>query len=142
MALTYYPRQGEILLCDFTTGFVPPEMVKVRPVVVVSPRLRKRGNLVTVVPLSTTQSDQIEEHHCLIELERALPRPFESPVMWAKCDMVYAVSLARLDRFRIRKKNGGSQRQFVSGQVNPSQLKSLKAAVLCGLGLNSLTIHL
>ena len=38
-------------MCDFRTGFKPPEMVKMRPVVVVS---GKRTGVGTVVPLSAT----------------------------------------------------------------------------------------
>lgn len=41
-----------VLICDFTTGFQAPEMVKKRPVVVVSPR-RRIGQVCTVVPLSS-----------------------------------------------------------------------------------------
>ncbi|WP_164699520.1 hypothetical protein [Pseudomonas sp. BRG-100] len=36
MALYYHPKQGDVLLCDFTRGFVAPEMLKIRKVV---PRL-------------------------------------------------------------------------------------------------------
>ncbi|XVO20047.1 MAG: hypothetical protein HEQ18_08510 [Sphingorhabdus sp.] len=49
MALSYYPSIGEIVLCDYR-GFIEPEMIKTRSVVVVSPRLRRRGNLIGVVP--------------------------------------------------------------------------------------------
>lgn len=142
MGLMYYPKQGEILLCDYSTGFIPPEMVKVRPVIVISPRLRRRANLVSVVPLSTTEPDTIEAHHCLIELEHLLPRPFNSQIMWAKCDMVATISLNRLDRFRVKRSGGAARRLFVSGQVGAEQLLSIRAAVLCGLGFDSLTIHL
>ena len=38
MALKYPPRPGTLWMCDFDTGFKPPEMVKKRPVVVISPR--------------------------------------------------------------------------------------------------------
>jgi mRNA interferase MazF len=48
---------GQILICDFSSGFVEPEMVKVRPVVVISPKPRKSiHSLCTVVPLSTTRA--------------------------------------------------------------------------------------
>ena len=53
MTITYYPRAGDIFICDLG-GFKPPEMDKVRPVIVVSPKLPHRGELVTIVPLSTT----------------------------------------------------------------------------------------
>ena len=53
MPLRFHPRVGSILICDYSTGFVAPEMVKRRRVVVIS-RLRQRADLYTVVPLSTT----------------------------------------------------------------------------------------
>lgn len=140
MALQYYPNPGEILLCDYNTGFIEPEMTKRRPVVVISPRLRRRAGLVGVVPLSTTEPDPVEAHHCRLELATPLPHPFDSPVMWAKCDMVATVAHARLDRFRAGRKDGS--RVFLSGALRDDQLKAVKAAVLCGLGLSSLTIHL
>lgn len=140
MALMYYPKLGEVLLCDFSTGFVAPEMVKRRPVIIVSPRLRKRGNLVAVIPLSTTAPDPVGCHHCMLALPRPLPKPFDSETMWAKCDMLATVSLSRLDRFRAGR--GGGARLYVSGQLNGDQIKDVRAAILAGLGLDSLTIHL
>lgn len=140
MALTYYPSPGEILLCNYHTGFIEPEMTKRRPVVVVSPRLRRRGELVGVVPLSTTEPQSVDPHHCRLVLEKPLPRPFESPVMWAKCDMLATVARSRLDRFKAGREGGA--RIYLSGKVTPAQLRDLKAAILCGLGLDSLTIHL
>jgi len=42
MSIKFNPEQGLIVICDFK-GFVPPEMVKRRPAVVISPRLRQRS---------------------------------------------------------------------------------------------------
>ena len=42
MPITFHPHPGTVLICDFFTGFQPPEMVKRRHVVVVSPRRRRR----------------------------------------------------------------------------------------------------
>lgn len=49
----YFPKQSHVLKCDFK-GFVAPEMIKVRPVVIISPSSRHGVRLCTVVPLSTT----------------------------------------------------------------------------------------
>jgi len=140
MGLTYYPKQGEILLCDYDTGFILPEMTKIRPVVVISPRLRRRAELVGVVPLSTTEPAQMDGHHCRIELERPLPYPFNSPVMWGKCDMLATIAKSRLDRFKGARKGGA--RVYTSGQLSAEQFKALQAATLFGIGLGSLTIYL
>lgn len=141
MALTYYPSPGEIVLCNYGTGFIAPEMVKIRPVVVISPRLRRRADLVAVVPLRTTPPNPVEPHHCSITLAVALPRPFDAPQMWAKCDMVATVAMSRLDRFRDGRATGGARR-FATGRIDADQLNAIRKAVLHGLGLGTLTIHL
>lgn len=115
MALSYYPTPGEIALCNYGTGFVAPEMVKLRPAVIVSPRLRKKGNLVAVVPLSTTAPSPAEHHHCHLVLTVPLPKPYDAPQMWAKCDMVATVALSRLDRFRDGRAPGGNARRYTTG---------------------------
>lgn len=54
MPLYYHPKQGDVLLCDFTRGFVAPEMLKIRKVVVISPTATHSRKLCTVVPISST----------------------------------------------------------------------------------------
>jgi len=84
-------------MCDYR-GFVVPEMVKVRPVVVIA-RNRKNRKLVTVAPLSKTSPDALEHrYHALTR--NPLPGR-EAISCWAKCDMVTTVSLGRLDRYKI-----------------------------------------
>lgn len=144
MALTYYPSPGEVLLCDYgdNSPFQPPEMRKRRPVVVVSPRLRKRPDLIAVVPLSTSKPDPYCDHHCEIALVAPLPRPFDEPTMWAKCDMVGTVALSRLDRFKDGRNAGGGARRFRTGKLDAVQLRNIRVALLYGLGLGSLTVNL
>ena len=60
MVLQFYPHPQMLLMCDFNTGFVAPEMVKKRMVVVLSSTNRQ---LVTVVPISGTQPKQLEPWH-------------------------------------------------------------------------------
>lgn len=97
MPLKYQPKAGSVVMCDFV-GFVVPEMVKVRPAVVIA-RNRKNRRLVTVVPLSTTSPTSLEDYHHQLS---ANPLPGnESVACWAKCDMVATVSLARLDRYKV-----------------------------------------
>jgi hypothetical protein len=55
-------RPGAIVICDFSEGFRPPEMVKIRPVVVISPR-RRTAQLVTVVPLSSVAPLPVQPWH-------------------------------------------------------------------------------
>jgi mRNA interferase MazF len=62
--------------------------------------------------------------------------------MWAKCDMYSVVSMQRLDRFKEAKQRHGGARQWRVGKANAAQIIALKKAVLCGIGFDSLTIHL
>ncbi len=135
MALTYYPRVGEILVCHYEPTALGAEMVKSRPVAVIGPRLRRRANLVGVVPLSTTPPEPAEAYHCKIELAFPPPAPFDKPVMWAKCDMYGSVSLLRLDRFREPGARYGGARKWSSRQLSQEQIEAIRMAVLCGLGL-------
>lgn len=57
MALKYQPKEKSVVMCDFS-GFLAPEMVKVRPVIVVA-KHKKNAQLVTVVPLSSTQPEPL-----------------------------------------------------------------------------------
>lgn len=92
MALKFQPRARMVLICNFR-GFEEPEMVKSRPVVVLAWNRRNR-HLVTVVPLSTTPPFRPQAWHYRLK-ESLSPLP-SRPVMWAKCDLLYTVSTARL----------------------------------------------
>lgn len=135
MPLSYHPVAGEILICHFGDNVLLPEMRKSRPVIVVSPRLRNRGRLATVVPLSTTAPKSVECYHCIIELEKPLPAPFDATSMWAKCDMAAAVSLDRLDRFKEPRSRYGGPRSWRTGQVDEEQLAEIRSAIAAGLGI-------
>jgi uncharacterized protein YifN (PemK superfamily) len=127
--LTFHPGPGAIVICDFTTGFQPPEMVKARPVVVISPR-RRTGKLATVVPLSSTAPDPVEPwHYCL---PAGIYPPARAP-MWAKCDMVATVALGRLDRIKTRDRAGN--RTYQVFQIPASDLAAILAGVKAALGL-------
>ena len=144
MPLLYYPSPGDILVCHYDSehDVYEGEMCKSRPVIVVGPRLRRRGKVVTVIPLSTSEPLPLEIHQWRFEIEHPLPEPFDSPVMWAKCDLVSTVALERLDRFKEPRVRYGGPRKWTSSKISVEQLKEIRAAILCGLGLPSLTIHL
>lgn len=128
MPLTFHPPPGTIVICDFSTGFRPPEMVKVRPVVVISPR-RRTGRLATVVPLSSVAPVPVEPwHYCLPP--GAYP-PARGPI-WAKGDMVATVALDRLERVRIKTR---SVRTYETFQLGHADLEAVLACVRVGLGL-------
>jgi uncharacterized protein YifN (PemK superfamily) len=100
MAINFHPKRGTVLMCDFTTGFRVPEMVKRRPVVVISPRYRRHTGLCIVVPFSTVPPHEIELHHHEIPSGKY---PFFDPAkpIWAKADMLTCVCFERLDRLLV-----------------------------------------
>lgn len=133
MALKFTPHKGQIVLCDYNTGFKPPEMVKRRPVVVISPRFSERRNLCTIVPLSTTPPEKIMPYHCQIELPNPPPKVL-SKVCWVKADMIAAVGLERLD-FITTGKDGGGKRLYYKESLSTGQISLVEAAILASLGI-------
>ena len=138
MPLLFPVLPGTILLCDYTRGFRLPEMVKRRSVIVISPRLPHRDYLWAVVPLSTTAPARDVAYVCRLELARPLPPPFDAAVCWAKADMVATVGFERLDLFRTGRDRTG-RRQYLHPRLSDADLTRVRAAVLHGLGLGSLT---
>jgi hypothetical protein len=53
-------------------------MVKARCVIVLSPRIRARAKLCTVVCLSSTQPDYEQQYHCQLDIRPKLPPPWDS----------------------------------------------------------------
>ncbi|GAB4240883.1 MAG: type II toxin-antitoxin system PemK/MazF family toxin [Deltaproteobacteria bacterium] len=136
MALTFHPEAGTLLMCDFV-GFKEPEMVKRRPVVTISGR-RRRVGLLTVVPLSTTAPDPVEDHHHRMD-PRSLPEHLATRPTWAKCDMVATLGMWRLDRVKIKDPSGN--RRYIAPKVTADDLKAILRGVLCAINLKALTSH-
>lgn len=127
MALMFQPKVGSVLMCSFE-GFVEPEMVKRRPVVVIA---RNKGNcrLVTVVPLSTTEPDFEEAYHYQLPTN---PVPaYAAKRCWAKCDMVATVSIERMDRLKNNK------RERVVPVIADRDLKAIRLGVVNALQLRN-----
>lgn len=140
MAIKFHPELGTILICDFK-GYVKPEMVKRRPVIVVSPRIRARADLCTVIPLSTTEPRPKCGYHLKITLDQPLPDPYSETVMWAKADMICAVSHSRLSLPCIGKDASGN-RVYDQRKLPAEVMKELTGCILTGIGLAGLTQHL
>lgn len=87
-------------------------MVKSRPVVVISPRLKNRSDLVTVVPLSATQPKFIMPYHYELLLEHPLPDRWSANPCWAICDHAMTVSFDRLNLIRIGKDQYGKRKYY------------------------------
>lgn len=140
MAIQFHPQRGTILICDFD-GMREPEMVKRRPVVVISPRLRNRGNLVAIVPLSTTHPGDTFPYHFRLCIDPPLPAPYDDPYCWVKGDMVYTVGFHRLFLPQLGKDASG-KRQTDMRVLGDGDMASIMSCVLNGIGLEHLTDHL
>jgi uncharacterized protein YifN (PemK superfamily) len=128
MALPVIPDSGDVLMCDFATGFIPPEMTKLRRVIVLSPRPRDYyPDTYIVVPVSKTASASIGAQHCEFK-PRAYPFFDAAESVWAKADMLACVSKHRLDRVRW---NG----QYQRCRIRLDDLNRVRQAAIHALGL-------
>jgi mRNA interferase MazF len=139
MSIAEHPCMGTILICDFDTSFKEPEMIKRRPVIVISPKIAMRKGLCTVVALSTTSPRPVLHYHKEISLR--LPPPWASGSMWIKGDMIYAVGFHRLD-FVILGKDANGKRKYMREPLTEEQIKLTRICVLKSMGLSLLTKHL
>jgi uncharacterized protein YifN (PemK superfamily) len=135
MGIKYPVGVGTVLLCDYSRGgFQPPEMVKRRPAVVISPRLPYRDGLCTVIPLSQDEPDRDLDYVARIDFGNALPHPFPYTVFWAKCDMIATVSFERLDLFHTSRDQSG-KRKYLHPKMTAEDIVRVRACVLKAIGL-------
>jgi uncharacterized protein YifN (PemK superfamily) len=131
MALPYHPKRGEVLICDFDSGFQPPEMVKKRPAVVVSVKASHGRKLCTVVPFSTTEANPPSAwHHALPHVR--VPGWQAAGVIWAKCDMLTTVSFWRLNKPYVKTHHGRAFRELV---LTEPDMRAIDSCIRHYLGL-------
>lgn len=130
-SLPFHPSPGDILVCDYATGFRPPEMVKRRLCVVISPKLKRRNDLASVVPMSATAPEPIELWHYKVEL---VCRSWGDGPRWAACDMIATVSYMRLSRPHYRHPVT-NVRLFETLSLSADDLAEVRAKVRLALGL-------
>jgi uncharacterized protein YifN (PemK superfamily) len=133
--LQFQPRLRAVVTCDYT-GFVEPEMVKIRSVVVLA-KSRTSNRLLTVVPLSTTPPGKLLPCHHRLSHN---PHPDENPDLevWAKCDMVYTVSLARVNFYKTKSRRGGRAIYHSTLSIAPDDYLAIQRGVRFALGLEDL----
>lgn len=132
MTLPYFPKRGEVLVCDLDTGFQPPEMVKKRPVVVVSTKQSHGRKLCTVVPFSTTETVPPSAwHHPLPHV--IIPGWKASGPIWAKCDLLVTVGFARLNKPYVKTRSHG--RSYVEVVLAPQDMAAIDACLRAYLSL-------
>lgn len=142
MAMNFHPPIGTIVYCRYSRGgFVPPEMIKNRPAIIISPKLSGRDDLCAVVPLSGTIPEYHAKYVVRLELPEPLPEPYAETIWWAKCDMLATVALTRLDLFR-RGRDGDNKREYLKVRLTPAQIREVRVGILNGLGIAQLAPHL
>ena len=123
-----------MLICDFK-GLNKPEMVKRRPVIVVSPKMKDRAGLCTIVPLSTTPPRPIKGYHLKLRIDPMLPHPYDEEYHWVKADMIYTVGFRRLFLPHDGKDQDG-KRIYDPRTVEPDDMQLIQRCVLISLGLD------
>lgn len=108
-------------------------MIKKRLCVVVSPKLKRRDDLVSVVPLSESAPDPTEHWHHKIEL---VSKSWGDGPRWAKCDMIATVGYARLSRPHYRHEVTGT-RLYERLALTPDDISEVKTKVALALGISS-----
>lgn len=128
MGITYHPALGEALWCDYSG--IEPEMVKRRIVVVISPKASQRPDLVTVVPISSTEPMIAKPWH--VKLKRDPYPKGNKPDLWAKCDMINVVCFGRLGGYHTR---WNGERKYMKMQVSMDELEAIREGVRKALNL-------
>jgi mRNA interferase MazF len=103
---------------------------------VLSPRLRTRGRLCTVVPCSTTPPVPVKEYHHKITISPPLPHPYDEETMWIKADMIYTVSFERLS-LPFTGKDESGKRIYDNRKVSDADLLRIQQCALKALGLGT-----
>ena len=133
--ISFHPKRGSLLMVTYEPGFKLPEMVKRRLAVVVSPPMSRRGDLVTVVALSTTPPNPSLLHHCEIDIPFALPPQWQTRC-WVKGDMVNAVGFHRCDLVQLGKAQNG-ERVYQLTPLPPAIMDVIERCVKSAMGLKS-----
>lgn len=120
-------------MCNFK-GFKVPEMVKPRPIIIVSPKLPYRSEIVTVVPISLTPPLRPQPY--AVQLSKNYhPEEEDDLPCWAKCDMIMNISRERLNGFKV------GRRKWVNPQATADDLMAVKLGVIHGLGMQDLILQ-
>ena len=120
-------------------------MVKAsRPVVVISPELKGRDNLVTVVALSTKKPNSVMDYHYRVPIN-SMPQvgTFQKEESWLKGDMIYTVGFHRLDLIKLGSRNPNTgKRVYFRRCLSKQQMAEIYKCVLFGLNLGDLGQYL
>jgi len=136
------PKPGDVYMCDFS-GYVPPEIVKLRRVIIVSPP-NPGARIALVVPVSTTRPRILTALH--VELPGGhVYRCFTgASEVWVKSDLIAHVRFDRLDRVRIPVFDTTGipvprrYEYLATVTLSPAHFREVRQAMLHALGLGRL----
>lgn len=137
----FFTRLRAALFVDYSAGFKEPEMVKPKLAIVLSPPMKGRQGLMTVVALSTTAPEPPKPYHREMEIPFLLPIRWGNIPRWVKGDMVNAVGFHRADLRRLERAGQG-RRNYQTSVLSEEAVRRMRACVLHGMGLSILTKHL
>jgi mRNA interferase MazF len=127
----HYPKKREVLCCDFA-GMKEPEMIKERPVVILAYSPVARPGLAIIIPLSTSPPKPVQPwHHKL-----SLASQWDKIEHWAKCDMIYTLSIGRLSPWKIGKDPQTGKRKYLNNFfVSVDDFSAIHACVLKAMNI-------
>ncbi len=135
MPIKFPPSAGAILKCNFL-DFKSPEMTKIRPVVVLSPRLEhgKRSTFL-IVPLSTTEPQIIYDYHLKVTLPGVILPKGLSRECWVKGDMVYSLRMERLSFYQFNRNKETGSRSYYKERFFGDDLINIRKTLISAIGL-------
>ncbi|MBL6781622.1 MAG: type II toxin-antitoxin system PemK/MazF family toxin [Alphaproteobacteria bacterium] len=113
-------------------------MVKRRLCVVVSPDIKGRGQLCTIVPLSTTPPKKVMKYYYQLQIPFQMPEKWKENPVWVKGDMVNAVGFHRFDLIRLDKDRQG-KRNYQKSVLSQIDMQNIYECICQSLGLSYLT---
>jgi len=118
------PEAGMVLMCDFH-GYVKPEIVKNRHVIVLSSKLFNSWGTVVVVPVSSGAPKKASKVHFMIPANK-YPCFRADEDQWVKGNLLSHVRFARLDRVKA---NG----QWCTPKIDEKDLGQVCAAAAAAI---------
>ena len=96
------------------------------------------AGLCAVGALSKSEPQEIQAYHYKFQIPFRLPARWGNVSRWAKCDMICAVGVHRLDLLRLGKDQNGARQDRLSASSS-MRLRHINNRVLASLGLPPLT---
>ena len=94
----------------------------------------------TVIPLSTTAPNNPQNYHYEFHVPFELPEKWKRGTVWAKCDMIYAVSLQRCNLLQGKKDRQG-KRSYILNSISSVHLKEIESCIMHSLGMGHRVIE-